>query len=123
MGDQHVLVPRGDVIAAVSGVSKTQVMASGLPSVVQEPYAACVVSRARAVNVADAIFESRTHRDYSASGSTFPTEGNVDAQSSKTRLRARRAACERTRIFGAAQDGLLKQSSPQSRPREAHVTL
>jgi hypothetical protein len=51
---------------------------------------------------ADGIFERRAHPDYSASGSAFTTEGNVDAERPKKRLRPTQVAGEGAGIFGLA---------------------
>ena len=57
---------------------------------------------ADAADGADGIFERRAYPDYSASGSAFTTEGNVDAERPKKRLRATQVAGEGARIFGPA---------------------
>src|SRR5271166_5048098 len=57
---------------------------------------------ADAADGADGIFERRAHPDYSASGSAFTTEGNVDAESPKKCLRPTQVPGQGARIFGPA---------------------
>src|ERR1700730_8832714 len=57
---------------------------------------------ADAADGADGIFERRAHPDYSASGSTFTTEGNLEAEPAKKCLRPTQVAGVGARIFGPA---------------------
>jgi hypothetical protein len=51
---------------------------------------------------ADGIFQRRAYPDYSASGSAFTTEGNVDAERPKEALRPTQVAGEGAGILGPA---------------------
>jgi hypothetical protein len=57
---------------------------------------------ADAADGTDGIFERRAHPDYSAFGSAFTTEGNLDAERPKKCLRPAQVAGEGARIFGPA---------------------
>src|SRR5262245_48937151 len=58
---------------------------------------------ADAADGADGAFERLAHPDYSAPGSTFTTEGNVNAKRAKKCLRAPQLAGEGARIFGPTE--------------------
>ena len=56
----------------------------------------------RLLTLLTVIFERRAHPDYSASGSAFTTEGNLEAERAKKCLRPTQVAGEGARIFGPA---------------------
>ena len=71
-----------------------------------------------AADGADAIFERCAHPNESASGSTFTTEGNLDAERPKRCLHPTQVAGEGPRVFGPAGGAVCVPAAFNANPQK-----